>query len=205
MSDIRSPWNSLEIAKLFLEFLTPFTMLWLGYLVSKLTQGVQRAQWANQKVIEKRIAVFDEVAPMLNDIYCYFRFVGNWKELSPPDIIEHKRKLDKRLNVYSPLFSSQFMDEYNNFIHLCFTTFSGPTHDATLRTPIEKGGDKRKKPFGRRWCADWDDLFAPEADHTDLEKIKKAYETLMALFADELAIGLTSAHAANRARNIIAT
>jgi hypothetical protein len=63
--------------------------------VARLTERFKVTLWTNQKVIEKRIDVYDKLAPMLNDLYCYFYYVGNWKELTPIRIIETKRKLDK--------------------------------------------------------------------------------------------------------------
>lgn len=78
------PWNSLEVTKLIVEVvkgvLTPLTLAVLGWWIMHL---VSRAQSANEKVIEKRLVVFDGMAPLLNDLFCYFFFVGHWKSLTP--------------------------------------------------------------------------------------------------------------------------
>jgi hypothetical protein len=106
MFHLSEPWNSLEIAKLAVSVLTPLIVLCIGIWVNRLIQRMQSLKWANQKIIEKRIAVYDELVPLLNDIYCYYEFVGNWKELTPIQILELKRKLDKKVYIYAPCFLS---------------------------------------------------------------------------------------------------
>lgn len=76
---IATGWSSLEIVKLAVAACTPF----------------ERAQWTNQKLIERRIAVFDEMAPLLNDLFCFFRFVGDFRAITPPEAVSRKRSLDR--------------------------------------------------------------------------------------------------------------
>ena len=190
MNDAQSLGNSLEIVKLVISVLTPLSIVGLGYFVNRLVHRIQQAQWANQKVIEKRIVVFDKVAPLLNDVYCYFRFVGNWKELSPKEIIRAKRTLDKEMNIYSPLFSQELMRLYNQFIKLCFETYSGVGHDAKLRTPIASADGDRKSVFPGQWIPEWNHMFADPSKHSDYLEIIKVYNKFTRRFSDELGIGL---------------
>ena len=115
MAQTQQAWTSLEIVKLAVSLLTPMFILLFGIWVSRLAEQFKAALWANQKVIEKRIAVYDELAPLLNDLYCYFNFFGNWKELRPPDVVALKRTLDKRVHIYAPLFSAEFLRLYYVF------------------------------------------------------------------------------------------
>jgi hypothetical protein len=191
MNQSQSIWNSLEITKLVIGTLTPLFLLFLGIWVNRIAKRVETAQWANQKLIEKRIAIYDELAPLINDLYCYYMCVGNYKEFTPLQIIAIKRNLDKKVYIYAPLFSPDFIYSYNKFIHLCFLTYTGVGHDARLRTLIEHpmGGD-RKKVSSFPWQTEWDVLFARKEQYSPLEEIDASYKRFMSRFSEELGVGL---------------
>jgi hypothetical protein len=190
MTQPQSVWNSLEIAKLVASLLTPLLLLFIGIWVSRLTERFKVTLWANQKVIEKRIDVYDEIAPMLNDLYCYFSYVGNWKELTPIQIIDIKRKLDKTFYIYAALFSPEFQKLYFTFIHLCFETYVGAGKNAKLRTYIANQFENRKKVSQTKWEDSWDELFSEPREVTPTEEIKSGYKALMARFSKELGVGI---------------
>lgn len=183
-------WNSLEVAKLALSLLTPIMILLIGIWVTRFAERFKALLWANQKVIEKRIAVYDELAPLLNDVYCYYGYVGNWKELTPPQVLEIKRKLDKRVYIYAPLFSPSFIDLYNIFIRLCFQTFVKPGLDAKLRTQIVSKYGNRKDVSTIEWDQKWNDMFSDPKEATLKQDIESTYNKLMSCFASELGVGL---------------
>ena len=106
-------WNSLEIIKVVISCLTPLIVAYLVYYFNKVIKKYEKIQWTNQKIIEKRILIYDLVVPKLNDLFCFFCFIGNWKELTPKNIIKLKRELDKQIYIYEPLFSQQLIDKYN--------------------------------------------------------------------------------------------
>src|SRR4051812_5961528 len=101
-------WNSLEIAKLIVAAITPIALACIGVYIHRLTKRFEHAQWRNQKLIEKRLAIYDDLAPLLNDNFCYFTYVGNWKERKPVEIIASKRNIDKKIHLAAPLFSAGF-------------------------------------------------------------------------------------------------
>ena len=183
-------WNSLEIVKLLASLLTPLLLLLISIWVARLTERFKVALWTNQKVIEKRIDVYDKLAPMLNDLYCYFYYVGNWKELTPIQIIEIKRNLDKTFYIYAALFSPEFSKLYFTFIHLCFETYVGPGKNARLRTYIANQTDNRKKVSAAKWDDTWDEMFSESHEVTPTQEIRAGYEALMLCFSKELGIGI---------------
>ena len=134
---MQSPWNSLEIAKLIASSATPLLILCLGVVIQQAVRRIEAVQWANRRIVEKRLEVYDTLAPLLNDLLCYFSYVGNWKELTPPQVVAAKRALDKRVHLAAPLFSPGFLGLYNEFIHLCFSTYNGMGEDAKLRTRFD--------------------------------------------------------------------
>lgn len=186
---MQSTWTSLEFTKLVVATLTPLAVVFLGLWVNRVAKRIEAAQWANQKLIEKRIAIYEKLAPLINDLYCFYMCVGHWKDLTPIQIVEIKRKLDKEVHIYSSLFSPEFVRFYNAFIDACFVTYAGAGHDARLRTLIEhtKGGDRRKST-SVPWKTEWDALFSGKEGCYPLQQVRTAYEELMFRFSKELGV-----------------
>lgn len=179
-----SLWNSLEVVKLVSSWLTPVAVVVVGLWVNRIAKRLEANQWANQKIIEKRLAIYDELAPSFNDLLCYFTYIGNWKEQSPPDVVALKRRLDRRVHVVAPLFSPHFINAYYNFINLCFETFTSFGADAKLRTSPEP----RRQVFTSDWQESWDHIFSTEISEPG--KVRDAYRSFMAVFSRELGVGL---------------
>ena len=113
---IASEWSSLEVAKLAVGVLTPVLLLVLGVLVSRAARRVEDIQWVNRKLVERRLDLFEEMAPKLNDLFCFFLLVGHFKEIEPPDALRRKRELDRSFHVHTTLFSHDFSDRYSAFM-----------------------------------------------------------------------------------------
>ena len=177
-------WNSLEITKLLISVITPLVLIIIGYKVTQITeQGKNNEQW-NQRIIEKRVEVYDRVGSKLNEIYCYFNYVGNWKETKPTDIITDKRILDKEMYTYRPLFSKKLFNAYNFFMDSAFKTGTGWGNDAKLRTTITF---RKQYPRGCLWNDTWNSQFTEEKKNGI--NVHSAYEDLMSNVANDL--GLT--------------
>jgi hypothetical protein len=176
-------WNSLEITKLAVQAATPIVVTMLGLYLTQLAKRFDDRQWRNQRLIEKRIAIYDDLASDLNDLLCYFTFIGSWKELRPIDVIAMKRRIDKKIYLAAPLFSHQFFERSTEFINLCYATFQGWGVDARLRTAI----GRRKEAAGANWQQNWDELFADD-DITDPHEVRRAYQALMHCFSNEMGI-----------------
>jgi hypothetical protein len=56
-------------ARLGADLLGPLVAAVFGIWVMKLTKRIEQNQWRNQKLIEKRIAIWDEIGPIVNDIH----------------------------------------------------------------------------------------------------------------------------------------
>jgi hypothetical protein len=172
-----------DIIKLLLEIITPVVVLFLGIKVNRILKKQENIFWTNQKILEKRIEIYDNVIFMLNDIYCFHCYIGNWKELSPVEIIEDKRKLDKIMNSYAPLFKNELLDDYNAFIEECFTTFSGWGNDAQIKSLYAK-----REKYNKTWEKTWSKMFNCENINTDNDenqsiiKKRERYKILMNSF-----------------------
>jgi hypothetical protein len=111
-----NPWNSLEVAKLGISILTPVSVAVLGWIISRRMKRFEQAQWANQKLIERRLSLYDELAPELNKLFCFYTWVGYWKDITPGDTIGAKRTLDKKVNIYRYLLGDDFYQHYQSLM-----------------------------------------------------------------------------------------
>jgi hypothetical protein len=155
-------WDSLEIAKLGVSILTPVSVAVLGWFISRRIKRFEHAQWSNQKLIEKRLSLYDELAPQLNKLLCFYTWAGYWKNITPKDTIDAKRMLDRTVNIYRYLLGDDFYQHYQLFIHTLFSTYTGPSHDAKIRSVIRGTNGDRTTDCNYPWDKEWDKNFADE-------------------------------------------
>ena len=41
-------------------------------------------------MVEKRLALYDQIGRKLNEVFTYYMYIGKWKQLSPEDIVNDK-------------------------------------------------------------------------------------------------------------------
>lgn len=177
-----SGFTPLEITKLLVDALTPLAVLFLGIWLNRLAKRLEQAQWTNQKLIEKRIAVYDAMAPKLNDILCFCTFVGGWQTLKPEDILASKRELDRSFYVTGAFFTSALETAYHRFINTCFKTWSGHGVEAKLRIG---------RIYRKQHLPGWQDTMAHyflDPEDTTKEDVRKAYSALMSQYASEIGL-----------------
>lgn len=176
-------WTSLEIAKLVVGALTPMTVVGLGFLLARLTRRVEAVQWANQTVVTRRVELFTQVAPMLNQLLCFATFVGRWKAIRPEDAVALKRELDETMFAYFVLFSDELFIAYNRFMRTLFDEFAVTDSDAPLRVAIHSDrGDRRKLPW---WDEAMERCFSTTPPST-MTEVHAAYDALAQQFRADL-------------------
>lgn len=172
---------NIEVAQLLASTLTPISLVVIGYFLNK-TLALQGQQWReNDKLIEKRIEIYSEIANPLNKIYCYIQDVGDYKSLYPETVVNSKRSSDRLFHMYRPIWSRETIIAYKSFSAASFEVFNGSGHDAKIRTvSTEK---KAAAELGKtRWLEDWEVLITEERD----ENYHKKYVRLMNAFSDDL-------------------
>ncbi len=178
-------WTSLEIVKLIVSALIPITVVGVGYIVSRATKRLEAVQWANQTVIERRLDIFQQVAPKLNRLLCFAIFVGAWKEVTPADAIRLKRETDEIMYVNRVLFSRTLFDAYLAFTGTLFETYARKGGNALIRTGIESSlGSRRHLDW-------WDDAMEGEFATTNIPQraeVQAAYDELSECFRRDLYI-----------------
>ena len=182
-----SEWTSLGWAQLLVAGLTPVAVVAIGWWVARATKRLEHAQWSNRTLIERRLVLHDELAPGLNDLYCFFMCRGHFREITPRDAVSIKRDLDKTFYVNRFLFSESVFTAYERWSEVCFQHDARVAHDAPLRASAERQRVER----GESWDPAWSDCFVTDSgDVTELPQIADAYTELMRALADD--VGVTS-------------
>jgi hypothetical protein len=178
-------WTSLEVVKLVLAALIPIAVIGVGYIVSRATSRLESVQWANQTVIQRRLDIFQQVAPKLNRLLCFAVFVGSWKEITPADAIRLKRETDEIMYVDRVLFSPELFDAYLVFMRTVFELYGRTDDDAPLRVAISS-------PLGNRRNLDWWDKSMERefstSDIPSLDEVQAAHDALGERFRRDLYI-----------------
>jgi len=175
------PWNSLEIVKVLISVATPIIGLFIAIKLAKFGKDLEKKQWAGRKIIEKRLEFYDNVVPELNELYCYYHRVGTWKDKTPIEIIDIKRKIDKEFHVYAHIFKNDILKKYQTFIHNCFKTYTGWGNDAKLKMNLTKRADLPN------WDTTWNELFV-ENEMVEQSEFDNSYNSLLKLIKAELEI-----------------
>jgi len=178
-----------DIIKLAIETLTPIIVLIFGIKINKILKKQEAFIWTNQKILEKRLEIYDKVIFLLNDIYCFHCYVGSWKELSPIDIIEHKRNLDKTMYSYAPLFIDELLDKYKIFMDECYATFSGWGNDPKIKS-LYIQRENHNKIWDKTWkeMFDFKDIKTDKDEKRSIDNKKEKYKILMDSFKENLDI-----------------
>src|SRR3712207_4373955 len=113
----------LEVVKAAAEASVPVVGAILGYRLNQRAQHWEASPWRNPELIKIRVGYYEALAPQLNDIMCYFTFIGQCKKFSPPDIISIKRAVDREFYSTLPLFTPPCEVAYNEFMETCFSMF----------------------------------------------------------------------------------
>ena len=187
---VTNPWNSLEVIRLITGLLIPAALLFVGVWMDRRIKEIEHRQWSNQKIIEKRLEVYEKITPRLNEMMCYFARIGTWKEHAPTDIITMKRDLDKTAHIYAPLFSPRFFETYNEFMATCFATERGPGKDAQLRSDCVHYRDAFVGDGTSNWQDRWDECFTGSEEAADKKVVRESYDRLLKRIAGEIGVGL---------------
>lgn len=173
----------LQLVSTLAAIAVPIVVAVVGYRLNQRLKLWEASQWRNQELIKARLQYFDRLAPMLNDLMCYYAFIGRWKEITPPDVIAIKREADRLFLSVAPLFSQNAVDEYREFMRGCFAVGTGWGLDAKIRSRFVR----RQEVAGDEWLPEWDSMFTPadEIPPDDQLVIRIGYDRLLAaLVAD---------------------
>jgi hypothetical protein len=175
----RSPWNSLEVAKLFASLLTPIVVALVGYIVQQQIAEQGRSWQSQQRIVERRLQVYDTIRNELNRIYCFVEDIGTWKEDNPETVIGFKRHIDQAMHSQRALWARQTFQAYLDYMNTAFATFQGIGTDAKIKT-----NDYEKKIGISNWKREWSERLTGTRD----QKHRENYDRFINLISRDLSL-----------------
>ncbi|TCP62193.1 hypothetical protein EV663_10236 [Rhodovulum bhavnagarense] len=177
----------MEIIKIVISLVTPITVAFVGYFLNQRLKSIDNAQWQSRKIVEKRLELYDQIAPDLNLMLCFCTWVGYWKEISPKQMLEAKRSLDKTVNIYKHLLSDEFYILYGDFIHTIFQTYTGHGKDALIKSEVANSWGDRTKHANYEWEEGYNRLFT-DVDLPNRREVFEKYDRTMNALRDCIGI-----------------
>lgn len=192
-------WNSLEVVSILVGVLTPVALALLGIAVTRngrraevaaarAARDLEANQWANRRAVERLIELHKEMAPLLNDLLCFFLLIGHFRAIDPPHAIDRKRQLDRIFYVNEHLFDDDFRGKYLAFMSVCFALWESAGQDAKIKASAARLRGERGPSVS--WESHWDQLFAEvPASQQQFQAQRRAYDAVMSAFAAQLGLG----------------
>jgi hypothetical protein len=160
--------------------LGPVVIVILAIRLSRIKKRLLNQYQNNQKLIEKRIEVYERISPKINDIVSFLCYTGNWNEFTPMDIMQLKRELDKDIQSSIPLFSENLSKQYNSLMQYCFVTYTGWEHNEKIKSLYAL-----RQQNNPAWNDDWIPFFDTK-NVVEGVKVKERHDELLAYFTREL-------------------
>ncbi|KAA1418248.1 hypothetical protein FE697_020675 [Mumia zhuanghuii] len=170
-------WEALQAIGLFLS---PFAVAWLAYVLSI-------RQSRNDELKRVQLEYYSALAPRLNTLVCYVTFMGDWRDISPPEVIALKRQLDREFFVAAPLFSPRVRQRYDAFLDDCYRTFGEWGTDPKVRSSALP----RREVWRGEWDSSWDAMFEFGDVPLTTEMIRKprrSHDELIAALVTDLKV-----------------
>jgi hypothetical protein len=144
-------FNAIVIAQLTIQALTPIMTATIALVILILGTRLERSKQLHRSLLDKRMSLFEEIAPGLNDVYCFYQTVGHWSDLNPDEIIKRKRTIDRAVNVNRHLFRKHFWEVYKEFENAHFEMFSSVGQPARLRLDTNYMRERIGPHFKKEW------------------------------------------------------
>ena len=92
----------LERWKVFLSILTPLVLVVLAYVVNNAIQERGALLRREEQVLAEKQRLYGELGKNLNVVFVYIADVGGFRQYTPVEIVERKRKTDRMFFMYRP-------------------------------------------------------------------------------------------------------
>jgi hypothetical protein len=170
-----------EYLKLLTSLLIPLSIALVGFLVQRALAAQSRSWKFQDRIVDKRIEVYEKIAEDLNRIYCYVMDVGTFKSETPDTIIAAKRNVDRYMYIYQAIWSEDTFKAFKVYEKSAFKMYQDIGEDADIRSPfLEKRAAREKR--NEAWPESWDKRFTKERD----PKHKEKYQELIRLLSRDL-------------------
>ncbi len=168
---------NMELIKLIISIATPVIILLLGVWAKNIAIDYEKRASLNDRIIKKRVEIYEKIGKELNDIFVFLVQVGDWKDYSPYQILDKKRNLDKIMYVNRPYWSDSAFLSYTSFMDSAFEMHTGIGEDAKIKTVTYQFETLES------WEEDWKNWFS--STPTEMDIIREKYSLLMTHLSNE--------------------
>ena len=174
--------STLDVVNVVISACIPIAIFAAGIVLAKETRGYEERQWVRRKKYDSRVERWQEIAPPLNDLLCFFMLFGHFREVTPPGAIKRKRQLDRAVYANQNIFGPDFLSAYDEFMKRCFKAYAGGVGaDGLIRASVARQRAER----GSTWRDEWEKLFVAREDVPEPDVVAAAYNRVIETY-DEL-------------------
>ncbi len=168
-----SPWNSLEVAKLCCELMTPIVVAVIGFLI---TYRLDEQTHLQKIVTDGRAQIHSTARHGLFHIFSYIEDMNTWKEDDPDKVIAYKRSVDEAMWEQPNFWKEDTFQAYKDYMDSAFLTGWAVGKDAKIKTNADQ------KRTLSNWKPEWDNRLTGKVDPNH----RSAYKKLQELFFRDL-------------------
>jgi len=139
---------------------TPIVIAIIGFYLDRRQKTLEAKFDGQRDIFARRFLKYDEISSLCNDIYCFSALIGHYKNISPCDIIEKKRKLEALVFASLPVWGDNFCTAVDEFLGVCFATNRGPQ---TMAVSLSDG-NRHKAERMEIWEDKMNIVFMPEEE-----------------------------------------
>ena len=105
--------------QIFFSIFAVIVSAWLAYNFALRTKNYD-------SLIEAKIHHYEKISPLLNKIFRYRQMVGDYRDITPEEILATKRAVDEEFHIHIYIWSYEFCDAFHNFIDASFKPYEHP-------------------------------------------------------------------------------
>jgi hypothetical protein len=144
----------------------PIVVVIIGFHIDRRQKAIEAKTENQRDIISRRFLKYDEISLLCNDIYCFTALIGQYKSISPYEIIEKKHKLEYLVFASLPVWGDKFCEAVNDFIKACFVDKRG----AQMTAVSLSDGNRQKAERTNLWDDEMSRIFLTENERTQYLK-----------------------------------
>lgn len=109
---------------------------------------------SEERISDLRAKLYDQVKGDINQIFVSCYLVGNWRNVDLQAVLKAKRTVDKAMIEALPIWGTEVIAAYLEFVDVCFQTKSGRNTSPRLR-----GDPNRYSQEHNNLPENWEDFF----------------------------------------------
>ena len=167
---------------LVVDAAVPLLIFLLGFWFKKYVDDIEQRRKSLEVESAWRLEIFREFLPCVNTMYCYFMYQGEWRDMTPADITEEKRRCDRIVYMNRFLWSEEFLCSYRHMIVKTFAENQGQERDFLIRANVNR---HRSNP---KWRPEWEKRFVAGDEYLSRDEFLYAYDEMLSFAVRDLGI-----------------